>query len=59
MREASFWMMPKQLRNLFTRILIHCHPVRPLDLWNEFKLQMCAGDIYQRILQLKRDYPKN
>ncbi|XP_046745540.1 uncharacterized protein LOC124410885 [Diprion similis] len=35
--EAEVWMMPRQLRSLFVRLLIHCHPVHPNELWDEFK----------------------
>ena len=27
MSEAAFWMMPRQLRRLFVRILIYCNPL--------------------------------
>ena len=37
MHEAEVWMMPRQLRNSFVRILIHCHPLHPNELWEEFK----------------------
>ncbi|XP_044012567.1 uncharacterized protein LOC122855319 [Aphidius gifuensis] len=35
--EGEIWMMPRQLRNLFASILIHCQPSCPGDLWNQFK----------------------
>ncbi|XP_051165645.1 uncharacterized protein LOC127284299 [Leptopilina boulardi] len=35
--EATLWMMPHSLRQLFVRILIHCHPVHPDKLWEQFK----------------------
>ncbi|XP_044596977.1 uncharacterized protein LOC123273602 [Cotesia glomerata] len=35
--EAVVWMMPRQLRYLFVRILMHCQPLKPEELWNEFK----------------------
>ena len=40
MNEAEIYMMPRQLRKLFTRILIHCRPIYPDKLWNEFKIAM-------------------
>lgn len=40
MHEAEIWMMPKSLRDLFVRILIHCQPFRPEQLWEEFKIRM-------------------
>ncbi|XP_029172378.1 uncharacterized protein LOC114941527 [Nylanderia fulva] len=40
MNEAKVWMMPRRLRNLFVRILIHCQPVHPKKLWDEFKKDM-------------------
>lgn len=36
MDEAVKWM-PRQLRRLFTRILIHCQPLHPKELWESFK----------------------
>jgi hypothetical protein len=35
--EAVTWMMPRSLRRLLVRILIHCQPVEPGRLWNEYK----------------------
>ncbi|XP_044594830.1 uncharacterized protein LOC123272196 [Cotesia glomerata] len=40
LHEAVTWMMPRQLRCLFARILIHCQPTDPESLWNEFKEAM-------------------
>lgn len=40
MREALLSTMPKQLRNLFVRILIYCNVVPPLNLWNTFKTEL-------------------
>ncbi|XP_057322519.1 uncharacterized protein LOC130665907 [Microplitis mediator] len=40
LNEAVVWMMPRQLRCLFVRILIHCHPLHPEELWEEFKEAM-------------------
>ncbi|XP_018307764.1 uncharacterized protein, partial [Mycetomoellerius zeteki] len=37
MNEAVKWMMPQQLRRLFSRILIHCNPLYPEKLWESFK----------------------
>ncbi|XP_048510258.1 uncharacterized protein LOC125500693 [Athalia rosae] len=47
MDEATTWMMPRRLRRLFVRILIHCQPVHPKDLWEEFKDEM-AEDYSRR-----------
>ncbi|XP_043481809.1 uncharacterized protein LOC122510914 [Leptopilina heterotoma] len=47
MEEATLWMMPRSLRQLFVRILIHCHPVHPEKLWEQFKGQM--SEDYSRI----------
>jgi hypothetical protein len=30
-------MMPRQLRRLFVRILLHCQPLHPEILWENFK----------------------
>ncbi|XP_058789693.1 uncharacterized protein LOC131663348 [Phymastichus coffea] len=40
MKEAETWMMPRRLRQLFVRILIHCQPIYPEKLWEMFKKQM-------------------
>ena len=37
MQEAVSWMMPGSIRLLFVRILIHCQPVHPDELWKNFK----------------------
>ena len=37
MNEAEIWMMPRQLRRMFIRILIHCQPLHSENLWEEFK----------------------
>ena len=37
MQEGANWMMPRQLRRLFVRLLIHCSPAEPEKLWSEFK----------------------
>ena len=37
MQEAVNWMMPCSLRHLFVRILIHCQPINPEQLWEKFK----------------------
>ncbi|XP_036147162.1 uncharacterized protein LOC118647075 [Monomorium pharaonis] len=38
--EAVGWMMPRQLRRLFVRILLHCQPLHPKELWESFKVAM-------------------
>jgi len=40
-------MMPRRLRNLFVRILIHCQPVHPKKLWDDFKRDMSEDYIRQ------------
>ena len=40
MKDGEFWMMPKQIRQLFVRLLIHCQPQHPENLWDEFKVSM-------------------
>jgi len=40
MNEAVKWMMPRQLRRLFVRILLHCQPLQPEQLWESFKIAM-------------------
>ncbi|XP_018359962.1 PREDICTED: uncharacterized protein LOC108759143 [Trachymyrmex cornetzi] len=47
MNEAKVWMMPRRLRNLFVRILIHCQPVYLKKLWDEFKRDMSEDYIRQ------------
>ena len=37
MNEAEIWMKPRQLREMFIRILIHCQQLHHEKLWEEFK----------------------
>ena len=37
LQKAVSWMMPGSIRLLFVRILIHCQPVHPNELWDNFK----------------------
>ncbi|OSX62632.1 hypothetical protein POSPLADRAFT_1096379, partial [Postia placenta MAD-698-R-SB12] len=39
-----------QLRNLFVMLLIHCHPVEPAVLWNQFKDRIC-DNLRHRLIQ--------
>ncbi|XP_029174600.1 uncharacterized protein LOC114943183 [Nylanderia fulva] len=58
MNEAKIWMMPRRLRNLFVRILIHCQPVHPKKLWDKFKIDM-SEDYARRfgpIIGIKKVY---
>lgn len=49
--EAAQWMMPKQLRLLFARIILHCNPSEPIKIWDEFKVKF--SEDYNRRLQSK------
>ena len=40
MQEAALSMMPKKMRNLYVRILIHCNPLKPEKLWDDYKDSM-------------------
>ena len=40
MTEREVWMMPRQLRHLFLRLLIYCNPNYLEKLWEEFKDSM-------------------
>ena len=40
MKDGEFWMMPKQIRQLFVRLLIHCQLQHLENLWDEFKVSM-------------------
>ncbi|XP_063994425.1 uncharacterized protein LOC135171800 [Diachasmimorpha longicaudata] len=37
MTDGEIWMMPRQLRRLYARILIYCQPNQPEELWLKFK----------------------
>ncbi|XP_058810250.1 uncharacterized protein LOC131675336 [Phymastichus coffea] len=37
MNEGVQWVMPQRLRCLFVRILIHCQPTKPEELWMTFQ----------------------
>ena len=56
--EAKNWMMPKSLRNLFVRILMHCQLSKPDDLWNKFQVSMAEDYIkhYGHNMGLKKSY---
>ncbi|XP_071643019.1 uncharacterized protein [Temnothorax longispinosus] len=58
MNEAKIWMMPRRLRNLFVRILIHCQPIDPKKLWDEFKKDMSEDYIrrFGLIMGIKKAY---
>ncbi|XP_071578031.1 uncharacterized protein [Temnothorax nylanderi] len=58
MNEAKVWMMPRRLRNLFVRISIHCQPVYPKKLWDEFKKDMSEDYIrrFGPIMGIKKAY---
>jgi len=52
LQEASLFMMPSQLRELFASILHESVPAHPIDLWNAFK-----GALSEEILHhLRRFY---
>jgi len=53
--EASIWMMPRQVRSLFVRILMHCQPLHPKELWDEFQVAM-SEDYIRRVTGIKRAY---
>jgi hypothetical protein len=40
LKEAEVSLLPYQMRNLFVRLLIHCQPVAPHELWDDFKEAM-------------------
>jgi len=44
-------MMPKRFRNLFVQILIHCQPVHPKTLWDDFLKNI--GRLYKTIWTYK------
>ncbi|XP_057290909.1 uncharacterized protein LOC130613606 [Hydractinia symbiolongicarpus] len=41
LEEAVNFQMPRQLRQLFAIILIHCEPSDPFTLWTRYKGSMC------------------
>ena len=52
MKEASFWIMTKQLRRLFMRILLYCSPLHPTELRKTFKHDMSAD--FNRFMNLEK-----
>ena len=56
MREAAIFMMPKQLRSLFVRILMYCNPLEPNKLWDNFKDAMCED--FKRRFSKEESYSK-
>ena len=53
MQETISWMMPGSIRLLFVRILIHCQPVHPDELCENFKDALSEG-----FLKLYGDYTR-
>ena len=49
MEEAATFQMPRQLRQLFSVILIYCDPSDPLKLWDTFKEAMMEDFIHRRM----------
>jgi len=51
-------MMPRRLRNLFVHILIHCQPIHPKKLWDDFKRDMSEDYIrrYGFTVGIKKAY---
>ncbi|XP_051165705.1 uncharacterized protein LOC127284352 [Leptopilina boulardi] len=47
LNDGVLWKMPQSIPSLFVRILIHCQPINPQDLWNEFKDKF--SEDYRRI----------
>ena len=46
--EAAVWQSGSQLRELFVCILLHCHPVSPLQLWMDHA-QALSDDCRHRL----------
>ena len=53
MQEAVSWMMPGSIHLFFVRILIHCQPVYPDELWENFK-----NALSEDFLRLSRDHTR-
>ena len=56
LREASSYQMPVRLRSLFVRIIVHCNPISPKELWLEFRDEM--SEDYQRDFDTETAYKK-
>ena len=55
LQEAADMQTGLQLRTLFSTLLLHCNPTSPVDLWNQFKDQIC-DDLAWKISQM---YPND
>ena len=55
MQDASNLQTGSQLRTLFSTILLHCTPAFPLDLWNQFKNNICDDLAYK----ISQKYPND
>ncbi|KIL54493.1 hypothetical protein M378DRAFT_1055673 [Amanita muscaria Koide BX008] len=55
LQEASLMQLGKQLRSLFATILIDCAPNNPLELWDQFKANIC--DDLQRTMVNNHIHP--
>ncbi|XP_057294730.1 uncharacterized protein LOC130623277 [Hydractinia symbiolongicarpus] len=47
LQEAVNFQMPRQLRQLFAIILIHCEPSDPFTLWTRYRGSMCEDYLHQ------------
>uniref|UniRef100_A0A914YQP7 ATP-dependent DNA helicase n=1 Tax=Panagrolaimus superbus TaxID=310955 RepID=A0A914YQP7_9BILA len=58
LKEADVSLLPYQMRNLFVRLLIHCQPIAPHDLWEEFKEAMSADFAlnFSKDIAIKKSY---
>uniref|UniRef100_A0A914YYL5 ATP-dependent DNA helicase n=1 Tax=Panagrolaimus superbus TaxID=310955 RepID=A0A914YYL5_9BILA len=56
LNEAKLSLMPYQMRMLFVRLLIHCSPLAPHDLWETFKSDM--SDDFARHMSEERAIKK-
>ncbi|CAN6807622.1 unnamed protein product, partial [Brassica oleracea] len=48
MTEAATWATPRQLRELFAMLLVHCEVSSPLKLWDAFWKYMSEDIVYQQ-----------
>ena len=54
MQKAVSWMMPRSLRQLFVRILIHYQPIHPDQLWKILKIHYQKISYIYTIIPLER-----
>ena len=47
LEESSSYQIPKQMRRLFTNILMYCNPRNPGELWGKYLFELTTDLVYR------------